>query len=115
LIEARNIREATLVDLRRLVGADPEAVLDLTDAVASASPAIAEAGTVSDMVRRALDQRPERKGLTLRLDGAVAREQAAAAAQRPTIAFGGGVDYANPNPKIFPRRGVWQESWDLSV
>jgi outer membrane protein TolC len=115
LIEARNIREATLVDLRRLIGADPEAILDLTDSLASISPDIAEIGTVSDTVRLALGQRPERKALTLRLGGAQAREQAAAAAQKPNITFGGGVDYANPNPKIFPRRGVWQESWDLSV
>jgi outer membrane protein len=115
MIEARNIREATLIDLRRLIGAEPEAVIDLVDALASISPTVAEIGTVSDTVRTALDQRPERKALTLRLGGAQAREQAAAAERRPTVVFGGGVDYANPNPHIFPRQGVWQESWDLSV
>jgi outer membrane protein len=121
LIEARNLREATFVDLRRLIGADPETVLDLTDSLdsgalaVSATPDGAGPGTVSDSVRRALDQRPERKALTLRLGGTQAREQAAAATNKPTISFGGGVDYANPNPKIFPRRGAWQESWDLSV
>ncbi|MGH9384962.1 MAG: TolC family protein [Vicinamibacterales bacterium] len=115
LIEARNIRESTVVDLRRLVGVDPEAVLDLIDTLASSSPNIAETGTVSDTVQRALAQRPERRALTLRLGGAEAREQAAAAARKPTIAFGGGVDYANPNPHIFPRQDKWQPSWDLSV
>jgi outer membrane protein TolC len=121
LIEARNLREATFVDLRRLIGVDPETVLDLTDALdsgtlaVSATPDIAGPGTVSDAVRRALEQRPERKALTLRLGGTQAREQAAAATSKPTVAFGGGLDYANPNAKIFPRRGLWQESWDLSV
>ena len=115
LIEARNLREATLVDLRRLIGAEPESVLDLIDALASTSATVAETATVSETVRRALDRRPERKALTFRLGGAEAREQAAAAARKPTIAFGGGVDYANPNPRIFPRRDKWQESWDVSV
>ena len=121
LIEARNIRESAAVELRRLIGVDQETVLDLTDSLdagalsISPTPAIAGLQTVSATVQRALDQRPERKALTLRLGGAQAREQAVAAARKPTIAFGGGLDYANPNPKIFPRQGVWQESWDLSV
>ena len=98
MIEARNIREATLIDLRRLIGAEPEAVIDLVDALASISPTVAETGTVADTVRTALDQRPERKALTLRLGGAEARQQAAVAERRPTVVFGGGVDYANPQP-----------------
>ena len=27
----------------------------------------------------------------------------------------GGYDYAKPNPKIFPRQDVWENSWDLGV
>ncbi|MFM8535064.1 MAG: TolC family protein [Acidimicrobiia bacterium] len=27
----------------------------------------------------------------------------------------GGVDYANPNPRLFPRKAEWQESWDIGV
>jgi outer membrane protein TolC len=119
LIEARNVREATIVDLRRLIGVDQEAVLDLVDpldtAAMTAAPAIADLGTVSDAVRLALSQRAERKALTLRIGGAEAREQAAATARKPTFAFTGGVDYSKPNPKIFPRQGIWQESWDLSL
>jgi outer membrane protein TolC len=33
----------------------------------------------------------------------------------PTIQFLGGVDYARPNPKIFPRADVAQDSWDVGV
>ena len=118
LIEARNVREATVIDLRRLIGVDQEAILDLADPLDSAAlstVAFADSGTVPDTVRKALAQRPERKALTLRLDGAQAREQAAGAVRKPSIGFGGGVDYANPNSKIFPRQQLWQESWDVSV
>jgi outer membrane protein TolC len=116
-IEARNIHASTLVDLRRLIGADADAALELTDALDAPQtfPQLADSATVSDTVRQAIDQRPERRALTFRLDGARARELAAASGSKPAIVFGGGVDYANPNPRIFPRQGAWQDSWDLSI
>ena len=43
------------------------------------------------------------------------RAAAVAAGARPQIAVGGGYDYARPNPRIFPRRGDWQTSWDASI
>ena len=116
LIEASNLRESTLVDLRRLIGADPETVVELADSLdqagASGAPGASGAGA---LVQEALAQRPERKALTLRLGGVRARQQAAMTANKPTVAVDGGVDYANPNSRIFPRKGEWQESWDLSV
>ncbi len=59
--------------------------------------------------------RSERKALNLRLDGAEARKEAALTATKPTIAFAGGVDYAKPNARIFPKTREWQESWDVGV
>ena len=34
---------------------------------------------------------------------------------KPTVAVGGGVDYARPNPRIFPREAAWNASWDASI
>ena len=116
LIEASNIRESTLVDLRRLIGADPETVIELADLLdqAGASSASGASGAGA-LVQEALERRPERKALNLRLDGVEARQQAAMTANKPIVAVGAGVDYANPNSRIFPRKGEWQESWDVSV
>jgi outer membrane protein TolC len=50
-----------------------------------------------------------------RLDAAGERGRAAAAGTKPTVAVGGGLDYANPNPRIFPREDAWRTSWDASV
>jgi outer membrane protein TolC len=50
-----------------------------------------------------------------RLNALEARQDAVLSAKKPTVAVIGGVDYANPNPRIFPRRGEWQESWDVGV
>jgi outer membrane protein TolC len=88
----------------------PPAFTDVTGTVPN--PQAAEsAGLVSE----ALKQRPERQALTFRIEGAQARERAAATGQKPTIALSGGFDFANPNPKIFPREEKWQSSWDLGV
>lgn len=113
LIEAQNLRESALIDLRRLIGAPAETVIELAetlDAVAQGAQ-----GGVPELVKQALDSRPERQALASRIDVAEARKDAALAAVRPTVAFTGGLDYGNPNPRIFPRKGEWQESWDVGV
>jgi len=116
LIEASNIREATLIDLRRLIGVDPTTVVELADGLDA--PNLTNPPNLSNLtnpIDAAVADRPERKALTLRLGGLEARQQAAMTGNKPTIGLGGGVDYANPNPRIFPRKGEWQESWDVSV
>ena len=114
LIEAGNLREGSLIELRRLIGAEPETVIELADSLDAPAAAAAE-GDVSGLVKQALSNRPERKALTLRLGGAEAREDAAGTGNKPTVAFAGGYDYSNPNPRIFPRREAWQRSWDIGV
>ena len=114
LIEARNLQESTLIELRRLVGAAPDAEIQLIDPLDSASTG--STGAVgADLVKEALAQRPERKALTFRIGSAEAREQAVRATTKPTVALGSTVDWANPNAKIFPRQSAWLNSWDLSV
>ena len=114
LIEARNLQESTLIELRRLIGAAPDAEIQLIDLLDSASTG--STGAVgADLVKEALAQRPERKALTFRIGSAEAREQAVRATTRPTVALGSAVDWANPNAKIFPRQSAWLNSWDLSV
>ncbi len=114
LIEAGNVRESALIELRRLIGAEPETVIDLADVLEVPGSTSAK-GEVHVLVKEALDARSERKALNLRLGGAEARKEAALTATKPTVAFAGGLDYANPNPRIFPKNKSWQESWDIGV
>jgi outer membrane protein TolC len=113
LIEASNARESTLIELRRLTGLAYETVIELADALDSSAPATT--GESTSLVKEAFTQRPERKALTFRLGGIEAREKAATTANKPVVAIGGGVDYAKPNARIFPRQDIWEESWDVSV
>lgn len=124
LIEAENLRESALIELRRLVGLDPDTPIELADALGGPPAFTLVTGTVPNpqevaesagLVSEALKQRPERQALTFRIEGAQARKRAAATGQKPTVALGAGFDFANPNPKIFPREETWQTSWDLGV
>lgn len=116
LIEAGNIRESALVDLRRLIGVPPTTVVELSDSLEGlAAQSGDEEAHVDAMIARAMEARPERRALELRIGGAEARRASVLAATRPAVAIVGGFDYARPNPRIFPRSGEWQESWDLGV
>ena len=108
LIQARNQRDAARAQLARLIGApveadfDAEATLDTPDA--PATPLASEPG-----------RRADRLALSLRADAAAARVDAARADSKPTVAVVAGVDVARPNPRIFPRKDAWEDSWDLGV
>lgn len=109
LIQARNQRDAARAELARLMGApvdadfDAEATLEAPDAV-PVTPLVSAPG-----------QRADRLALSLRADAAAARMDAARADSKPTVAVVGGVDVARPNPRIFPRKDAWEDSWDLGV
>jgi outer membrane protein len=113
LIEARNQREASATDLRRLTGLEPHTAVVVVESLDR--PSSAEAHDSEALVGEALETRPERQALEQRIGGAEERVRAAAAGRFPTIAFAGGLDYANPNPRIFPRQDSWKESWDVGV
>ena len=117
LIEAANLRESALIDLRRLIGASPDQVIELADSLEATdtSGTYGANAEVLQLVNQALAARPERRALDLRLGAAVARTEAALTATKPTVAFTGGVDYANPNPRIFPKTREWQASWEVGV
>jgi outer membrane protein TolC len=106
-IEATNTRAIAEADLRRLIGGDgPVTPATTLEAVAAAAAPVQPASGAAGAERRALN---------FRLDASRAREQAVRAIARPQISAGGGYDFARPNPRIFPRIGEWQDSWDASI
>lgn len=113
LIEARNLRESVTIDLRRLTDLPPDAAIEIADRLDIAP--VTSAPDVSALVDEALRQRPERRALEARIEGAQDRQTAAAAGRMPTVNVAGGVDYSRPNPRIFPLMDRWRTSWDAGV
>ncbi len=110
-IEASNARLVAEADLRRLTGIEGGA---LEPAAALDTPPTLEVDQTR-LIAEAIAGRPERRALTDRVDAAEARVSAAAASRLPQVGIGAGFDYARPNPRIFPRIGRWEDSWDVSV
>jgi outer membrane protein TolC len=111
-IQAAAGRDVAEAALGRLVDLPPGTRIDPTSAL-DVPPAAAD--RFDDLLAAARANRPDRRALSQRVNAAAERTEAAAAARRPTVGVGGGVDYARPNPRIFPREGAWNPSWDASI
>jgi outer membrane protein TolC len=111
-IQAQAARDNVAEDLARLVGAPPGTLVVPLSPLESPP---AEDRRAEALAAAARERRPERAALLRRIEGAGHRGEAAAAGRKPTVGVGGGVDYARPNPRIFPRAAPWEESWDASV
>jgi outer membrane protein TolC len=111
-IESHNTREIAEADLRRLLGLDGGERLE---PVPTLDEPAAPAGTIEALLTEARKSRPELRATAERTAASRAREAAVAATARPQVGVNGGYDYARPNPRIFPRHGSWQDSWDVSV
>jgi outer membrane protein len=112
-IEATSQRGVAEADLRRLTGNDTATATPSADN--TLPPPSASGGATADLIAGALKARPERQALEQRATSADFRAAAVAATARPQIGVGGGYDYGRPNPRIFPRSGDWQTSWDASI
>ena len=130
LIEAENQRRSVLEDLRRLTGVTGviEPAERLSPFSASGPPSPAAAGAtppttapapttraVADQIAQPVSgtDRSERQALVERIAAASERLLAIEAGRKPTVAVAAAADYANPNPRIFPRNDVWRNSWEV--
>jgi outer membrane protein TolC len=115
-IEARTQRDVAIADLARLIAVTPDQPIEPTADLSRAPTSVVSQGPdLTPLIESARAMRQERRTLEQRLVAADAQRDAAAAGRFPTIQLLGGVDYARPNPKIFPRADVTQESWDAGV
>jgi outer membrane protein TolC len=112
LVEARNLRDVSAADLARLVGANPGQQVEPRATLDEATALVPERDR---LVAEARMQRAERMAIEQRIIVAQESRLAADATRRPQIAVGGGVDYARPNPRIFPRARQWDDSWDAGI
>jgi outer membrane protein TolC len=102
LIEIRNLRSSVLDDLHRFTGVEGDIIP--TESLARDDAPQPHGG-----------ERPEIAALEQRIAAAQLRLTAIESARRPAIAVSGAVDYANPNPRIFPRMDRWRTSWEVGV
>jgi outer membrane protein TolC len=111
-LEAERDAELAAARLARLLGLRPGQRVEPVEPLAVDPGATPE---VETLVERALERRPARGALVAGVAAAEAVAGAEAAGRLPSLAFGAGFDLANPNMRILPPRGEWEESWDVGV
>jgi outer membrane protein len=116
-IEAGNIVETTTADLKRLLGLDQDAAIEVAP---DTGPGVALEGAPASqpsktVINEARENRPERKSLLFRITASTERVAAASAGNLPVLSAIGGYDMSRPNPRIFPIQEQWKPSWDIGV
>jgi outer membrane protein TolC len=111
-IQARVSRDLAEAELARLVGLPPGTRIRPASPLGRPDPI---APSVESSLEAAREARADRRALVERVRAAGERGTAALAGTRPTVAVGGGLDYARPNPRVFPREEAWRTAWDAGV
>jgi outer membrane protein TolC len=70
---------------------------------------------VSKLVTAAFEQRPEIQGMEWRLKATEAGITAAKGGWLPQVFLTGSYYYARPNPRIFPAKDEFKDSWDIGI
>ena len=108
--QAENAARVAEANLARLVGLPLDTTLELD---ASTLGDAVSTVTADDLAKRAVAERPELEALRARVRAMEASAQSARAATKPQAGLQAGYDYANPNPKILPLTGDWNDTWSV--
>lgn len=123
LIQTVNLRDSTRAELARLMGVPVDASFEVDASIGDTNPPqpvetrpnLTQPVETRPNLTQPVSTRADREALALRVQAAEERIDAARAENKPSIAVIAGYDYARPNPRIFPRKDVWEDSWDLGV
>jgi outer membrane protein TolC len=107
LIEARNQRSSMLEELRRLTGISGE--------ILPTEPLGVPSAAARPTIPSPPAERAEQRAIAERISASEEREEAIARERRPAVVVNAGAEYANPNPRIFPRASIWHTSWEAGV
>ena len=117
LIQARHDASMAELDLGRLTGLAPGTPITTATPAATALPGVADLVAVgeAELVRRALEHRPERIALDARRDALRFAASLARAGTRPYLVGVAAVEPARPNPRFVPPTDRWRTAWNLGV
>ena len=111
-LQAANGAEITNANLLRLLDLRPDARVEpILPETAAGAPAPA----TELLVAAAGEKRPELRALRARALAAEAALRAARAGTLPQASLQGGYELSNPNPRVFPLEGRWNETWSVGL
>lgn len=111
-VQAENATAVATANLRRLVGLPAGTPLELDPAP---KPEAATVADTAELVKRATAARPEIEALRARIRAMEANAKIATAATRPQAGLSAGYDFSNPNSRILPLTGTWNDTWSVGL
>jgi outer membrane protein TolC len=99
--------------IRALLHLPPDAEIGVAEEIDG--PIDAPPETPAVLVARAQRERVELRALRMVIAARDHARTARANARLPHFAVSGGVDYANPNARVFPQANRWDLTWDVSA
>lgn len=111
-VQAENTAATAAAVLLRLVDLPGDTRLELAPPPDSSTVG---ADDQDSMIMESLEGRPEIEALRARIRAIDAGAAVAMSATRPQAGLQAGFDYANPNPRILPLAGDWNDSWSIGL
>ena len=112
-VQAENAAAMAAASLLRIIGLSSDTRLDL-DPAPLASPSSGP-GEADALARRAAAGRPELEAVRARIRAMEATVKVSQSASRPQVGLQAGYDFANPNPRILPLSGTWNDTWNIGL
>jgi outer membrane protein TolC len=113
-VQSENAAQTAVANLLRLVGLPAATPVELDTTLIGLAGAAASVPE-DEAVKRAATGRPELEALRARIRAMEASARVAHSASRPQAGLTAGYDFANPNPKILPLSGDWNDTWSIGV
>jgi outer membrane protein TolC len=113
LIRTRNEEAKALASLRSLLGIDPDVAVRLKDARTLEVPATPKA--LASLEQTALENRPELRITSARIEGLGAQARTVNANRRPLVAASGLYRIARPNQRFLPLEDMVNDSWRIGI
>ncbi|MBX7187718.1 MAG: TolC family protein [Vicinamibacteria bacterium] len=111
-VQAENAAAMAAANLLRLVDLPPSTPVDLDPAPLATASA---PGEIDALVKRATSGRAELEALRARIRAMEATVRVSQSASRPQVGVQAGYDFANPNPRILPLTGTWNDTWSIGL
>ncbi len=112
-IDARNNVQLAMIGLNNIVGLPLNTEIDPASTIQPQKEK--QYGEPAELIRQALNQRPEVKSTELRVKAGESAVTVARSGWFPQIYLTGNYYYARPNQRLFPTQDKFQDTWDVTL
>ncbi|MBI3766813.1 MAG: TolC family protein, partial [Ignavibacteriales bacterium] len=111
-LDAQNSVRLAMIALNNIIGLPLDTEIDLASSIQRQEK---EHGEVNALIQKALNLRPEMKGMELRVKAGESALTLARSGWFPQIYLTGNYYYARPNQRVFPAEDQFKDTWDVSL